>query len=298
MCKVSAPMRAIVKGVEKEYKSAVFAGIVPDRRHLRSGGYHCCLVHLWQYGNADDYSNRRKLDNSTAFTKQGREYSCAYDISLSRADMKRVHGRVRKVYLDRQDPRRKYINAINCWDGSGDAVRYDFQANTAGFASDDHKSHVHGDVPRAYVDVHRDLKQAEKAARAHLSVLTGESEAAWVAREEPKAPAPAKPSGRDQARPVPPTHRVKAGDTLWAIAQRYKLSVPQLKAWNALSSDTIGVGKILRLTAPAKPTRHSVRPGDTLWEIAQKYKVSVAKLKAWNGLKNDTIHPGKVLRVG
>lgn len=294
MCKASAPMRGIVKGVEREYKSAVFAGIVPDRRHLRNGGYHCCLIHLWQYGNADDYSNRRKLDNSTAFTKLGREFSCAYDISLSKADMKRAHGRVRKVFLDRSDPRRKYINAINCWDGSGDAVRYDFQANTAGYASPDHKSHVHGDAPRAYVDVHRDLKQAEKAARAHVSVLTGESKAAWTAREEP----PTKPSGQNQPRPVPPTHRVKAGETLWAIAQRYKLSVPQLKAWNGLSSDTIGVGKILRLTAPPRPTRHTVRPGDTLWEISGRYNVSVAKLKAWNGLKSDTIHPGKVLRVG
>ncbi len=295
MCQVSAPMRAAVKQIEAEYPSAVFAGSVPDKRHLRNGGYHVCLNHLWQYGNADDYSNRRKLDNSTAFTKQGRVFSAAFDISLSARDMKRLHARVRRVYLDRGDPRRKYINAINCWDGAGDAVRYDFQANTAGYASPDHRSHTHGDQPRAYIDVYRDAKQAAKASRALVSIMTGESKAAWTAREEPKPAKPAVPAG---PKPVPPTHRVKAGDTLWAIARRYKLSVAQLKAWNALSSDTIGVGKVLRLAAPPKPTRHTVRAGDTLWEIGRKYQVSVARLKAWNGLKNDTIIPGKVLRVG
>ncbi len=299
MCKASPLMRDAVKKIEAEYPTAVFAGIVPDKRHLRNGGYHVCLTHLWQFGNADDYSNRRRLDESKALTRAGREYSAAFDVSLGKADMKRLHARVRKVFLDRSDPRREYLNAINCWDGGGDAVRYDFQANTAGFASEDHKSHTHGDQPRAYVDVHRDAKLAAKAARAWVSVMTGESRAAWTSREEPKPAKPSAPSPRTPApaRPVPATHKVVRGDTLWDIARRYKLSVPQLKAWNKLSSDTIAVGKVLRLTAPPKPSRHTVVRGDTLWEISQRYGVTVARIKAWNGLKSDTIIPGRVLRV-
>lgn len=298
MCQATAPMRDAVKSVEKVFKSAVFAGIVPDKRHLKNGGYHVCFTHLVAHGNGDDYSNRRKLDESPAFTVAGRGFSCALDVSLAKADMMRLHANVRRVYLDHADPRRKYINAINCWDGSGDAVRYDFQANTAGYASPDHKSHTHGDFPRAYVDVHRDLKMAAKAQRAWVSVVTGEAKVAWAAREEPKpATTPAKPATGPVVKPKPPTYKVVAGDTLWGIANKYNLAVAQLKTWNALAGNTIRPGQILRLTAPPAPTRHTVARGDTLWAIGQRYKVTVAQIKAWNGLKNDTIHPGQVLRV-
>lgn len=302
MCQASAPMRAAIRQIEKVYPSAVLAGIVADKRHLKRGGYHCCLVHLLAYGNGHDYSARRPFDSLKAVTKAGRVFSCALDIGLGRADMKRLHANVRRVYLDRSDPRRRFINAINCWDGSGDAVRYDFQAGTAGWATPDHRTHAHCDVPRAYVDIYRDEKEAAKASRALVSVVTGETRAAWTAREEPKPkpkPKPPVPAPRPPATPTPrpPTHRVKAGDTLWAIAKRYDLSVTHLKTWNALTSDTIAVGRVLRLAAPPKPTRHTVVRGDTLWEIAQRYKVTVGQIKSWNGLTGDTIMPGKVLRI-
>lgn len=296
MCQASAPMRDAVKKVEAVFRSAVFSGIVPNARHLKNGGYHVCLVHLFAYGNADDYSNRRKLDESAALTKAGREFSCACDVSLSRADMMRLHANVRRVYLDHADPRRRYINAINCWDGSGDAVRYDFQGNTASWASSDHKSHTHADFPRAYVDVHRDAKMAAKAQRAWVSVVTGEAKVIWAVREEPR-PTPAPKPPAPVVKPKPVTHKVIAGDTLWAIGHRYHVAAAQLKTWNGLKSDTIRPGQVLRLTAPPKPARHTVVAGDTLWEIGQHYKVTIAQLKAWNGLKNDTIHPGQVLRV-
>lgn len=305
MCQASAPMRDAVKKIEAVFKSAVFAGIVADKRHLSRGGYHVCLNHLFQHGNANDYSNRRKLDESTAFTKQGRVFSCAFDIGLGKADMKRLHANVRRVYLDRSDPRRKYLNAINCWDGSGDAIRYDFQGNTASFASRDHRSHTHGDQPRAYVDTFRDAKLAAKAARALVSTVTGEAKATWIGREEPK-PKPAKAAAPKPAPPKPPapavkpkpvTHRVARGDTLWALGRRYNVAVAQLKSFNGLESDDIVPGQVLRLAAPPRPARHTVAKGDTLWGLAELYKVPVAQVKAWNGLTSDTIHPGKVLRV-
>jgi LysM repeat protein len=295
MCQAPSAMREAVKAMEKAFRSAVFAGIVPDSRHLKNGGYHVCLVHLFAHGKADDYSNRRKLDQSTAVSKPGRGFSCASDVSLSKADMMRLHANVRRVYLDRTDRRRRYINAINCWDGSGDAVRYDFQGNTAGWASPDHKSHTHADFPRAYIDADRDPKMAAKAQRAWVSVVTGEARAAWDDREEPKpVVAPKPPPG---AAPKPVTYKVVAGDTLWAIAHKYNVGVTQLKTWNGLTSDVIQVGQILRLTAAPKPTRYTVVHGDTLWAIGQHFKVSVAQIKAWNGLKSDTINPGQVLRI-
>lgn len=45
-------------------------------------------------------------------------------------------------------------------------------------------------------------------------------------------------------------HRVRKGDTLYAIARQYDVSVDQLKAWNRLSSSRITPGQTLRLDPP------------------------------------------------
>jgi LysM repeat protein len=45
----------------------------------------------------------------------------------------------------------------------------------------------------------------------------------------------------------PASHRVKNGDTLSDIAQRYEVSLSALKNLNRLSSNTIRVGQILKL---------------------------------------------------
>lgn len=47
------------------------------------------------------------------------------------------------------------------------------------------------------------------------------------------------------------THTVRAGDTLFNISQRTGVSVNNLRQWNNLTNDTIRVGQVLRLTAPA-----------------------------------------------
>jgi hypothetical protein len=88
---------------------------------------------------------------------------------------------VHAVWADHSDPRRKYVNAINGWDGSGDAIRLDFDKNVAEYASPDHKWHDHGELHRRYV---RD----PKAALAVVSIYRGESKAVWIAREEDTSP--------------------------------------------------------------------------------------------------------------
>lgn len=255
MCRATSQTRAVVAGVEKKRPSAVMAGIVPDQRHLSSGGYHVCLVHLREHGRLGDYSSSRPLDRTPKVTPDGAGNSCAYDIGMSRADMIKTHASVRKVWLDHADPRRPFINAINCWDGSAPhPVRYNFQQNSSERATDDHKTHVHGDAPRFYVDVHRSPDQAAKAARAHISVLTGESKAAWLAREDPTA---AKPAGK------PTTWAIRPGDTLGKISNKTGVSVASLQKWNGLGTSTvIYAGKTLRLTPPPVP-----RPAVPKWPV-------------------------------
>lgn len=46
------------------------------------------------------------------------------------------------------------------------------------------------------------------------------------------------------------TYKVKQGDTLWQISQNHQMSVSELKMYNQLTSDTIQIGQVLRLTAP------------------------------------------------
>ncbi len=185
---VSAPIRALADGYVKTagFPSAVLSGIVPDSRHLGNGGYHCSVEDLRAHGNAGDYSNTRPDDKN-----YNPKYGAAIDVTMSRADMIRHYKRVYAVFKDKTDPRRKYFNAVNTWPGTGDAVRLDFVSGKGGRASDDHKWHTHDELKRRY------LLDA-KAARAKLSVVSGESKAAWVAREETPAKA-----GTSTPKPAP-----------------------------------------------------------------------------------------------
>ncbi len=115
------------------------------------------------------------------------------------------------------------------------------------------------------------------------------------------------------------SHKVRRGDTLSGIAQRYRVSVADLKRWNRLKSSNVMLGQRLRV-APStgvggKPVRkvasngaikmtgttqtigHRVRRGDTLSAIASRYGVSVSDLKRWNAIKGSTIRSGQRLKI-
>ena len=100
-------------------------------------------------------------------------------------------------------------------------------------------------------------------------------------------------------------YTVKSGDTLTAIANKYSVSVSDLKSWNKLSSDTIYVGQKLAVkvgtSSTVKPvasnSKYTVTSGDTLSGIALANKVSIAQLKQWNNLSSDLIFVGQQLTV-
>ena len=88
---------------------------------------------------------------------------------------------------------------------------------------------------------------------------------------------------------------VRPGDTLSQIAQRYRVSLDDLRRWNQLSSDAIAVGQRLEVSAPANS--YIVRPGDTLSQIAHRHGLTSADLRRLNNLTGDRIRPGQVLRL-
>jgi membrane-bound lytic murein transglycosylase D len=119
-------------------------------------------------------------------------------------------------------------------------------------------------------------------------------------------------------------HRVRRGDTLGGIADKYGISIAALKTTNKIRGSMIHPGQELLIAAAPKgmtlarnqvqemedaieekPARrrvpsdkHVVRRGDTLWSIARTHGVSMDRLANSNGLApNDTLTVGQVLAV-
>lgn len=129
---------------------------------------------------------------------------------------------------------------------------------------------------------------------------------------------------------VPATYRVRAGDSLYTIAQRHDLEVDDLREFNNLRGNHLAVGQTLRLTGhsapllkstpsptpvasapakvvapPAKPASqeagsrtYTIRAGDTLFSIAQRFGIALDDLLRWNNLTaQSVIQPGRQVRV-
>jgi LysM repeat protein len=101
-------------------------------------------------------------------------------------------------------------------------------------------------------------------------------------------------------------YRVRAGDSLGAIASRHGTSVAALVAANHIRDpNVIAVGRRLVLSggggggpAGAASTSYRVRPGDSLGAIAARHGTNVSALAALNGIRNPSlIAVGRVLTV-
>lgn len=114
-------------------------------------------------------------------------------------------------------------------------------------------------------------------------------------------------------------HVVKAGESLWKIANQHNLTLGQLLEFNkhqGLTKDSlirpgqqIVVASLQRqaaavaLTMPASTTAststgtYRVQGGDTLIKIARRNAMAVDELKSLNGLKSDTIRIGQTLKL-
>jgi membrane-bound lytic murein transglycosylase D len=109
-------------------------------------------------------------------------------------------------------------------------------------------------------------------------------------------------------------HRVKRGETLTLLAQRYHTSVATIRAHNALPDDLIRPNQTLLIPNAANETnmfaanpmlsvratglRYKTRSGDSLWSISRKFNVSIGALVRANRLdKRTPLMVGQVLIV-
>lgn len=164
-------------------------------------------------------------------------------------------------------------------------------------------------------------KRFVKAGRVlNLDSLKALSSSTAVAsRERTNVVAP-KPVSQPERKVVPAKyHYVRSGETLSAIANKYGLSIAQLKKNNLLKKDAIHPKQRLLIkpeevimtenntaladnSSTAKSnnlteTKHRVRKGESLYSIAQKYNIPVTQLIEMNQLENGKIFPGQELKL-
>jgi len=114
-------------------------------------------------------------------------------------------------------------------------------------------------------------------------------------------------------------YRVKNGDYLGKIANRFGVSVSSIKRWNNMRSTRLRIGQRIIIypkrlngvsSTPTKKNEKKVIPkgahdiyviksGDSLWLIAQKYpNVSVQNIKDWNNIWSvKSLKPGTKLKI-
>ena len=109
-------------------------------------------------------------------------------------------------------------------------------------------------------------------------------------------------------------YRIKSGDTLYALAKHYGVSVKSILNYNeGLRAETLKIGKTILIpalkavemyagknatTAGDFTGSHSIQQGDTLWSLALKYSVSVEQLAEQNNLSvNSVLKLGHTLKV-
>lgn len=91
---------------------------------------------------------------------------------------------------------------------------------------------------------------------------------------------------------------VKKGDTLYGIANKYNVSVDNLKSYNNLSTDSLSIGQIIKIPDnKVNSNEYVVKSGDNLYSISRKYGVSVDELMSVNNLKSTVLSVGQVLKI-
>ncbi len=131
-------------------------------------------------------------------------------------------------------------------------------------------------------------------------------------------PTPNPPAADDTATPNPPAaddinsstaqeyfiYEIKAGDTLWDIAQTYLgdgTQYSKIMDLNKLTTHLIYPGTQLKIPRGLKELKqYTVKQGDTLWEIANIYLgsgVRYTEIKELNKLTSNLIFPGQILKL-
>ncbi|MFR2688960.1 MAG: LysM peptidoglycan-binding domain-containing protein, partial [Enterococcus faecium] len=122
------------------------------------------------------------------------------------------------------------------------------------------------------------------------------------------------------------TYTVKAGESVWSVANKNGITMNQLIEWNNIKNNFIYPGQQLIVkggnsvntntgstTSAAKPntpntsattstsssgnTMYTVKAGESVWSVANKHHITMDQLIEWNNIKNNFIYPGQQVIV-
>ena len=102
------------------------------------------------------------------------------------------------------------------------------------------------------------------------------------------------------------SHDVLKGESLWALAKKYKTKIDIIRQVNQLESDALSINQILLIPVGQASSNilipfeaHVVSEGDTLWSLSRKFGVSRKKIMDINNLDDESILKiGQVLNIG
>lgn len=93
------------------------------------------------------------------------------------------------------------------------------------------------------------------------------------------------------------TYIVQPGDTLYGISKQFGVTVEEIKLENNLTSDTVGVGQVLKIPTILTTSLYVVKKGDTLYSIATRYGTTVNELMKVNNLTSTSLSVGQQLNI-
>ena len=102
------------------------------------------------------------------------------------------------------------------------------------------------------------------------------------------------------------SHDVLKGESLWALAKKYRTKIDIIRQVNQLESDALSINQILLIPVGQASSNilipfeaHVVSEGDTLWSLSRKFGVSRKKIMDINNLDDESILKiGQVLNIG